>query len=258
MRTYTDIPELRCDLICLWEVWDWTQWPQFCVDEGGNLRSSKPHVFKTSLKLCKTVLSRFMDKKQNNENVFLLLNNASPGLNYKEKLIGPSTEPCGTPWLPQLHLLTNMSKLVFDKYASKSALRSSRTRIETSPWFEALRRSFMTLTSAVSVLRWALNSYWNISNKLLFYRSCNNWVTTTFSRPSDIKVRWGGGLQLAHISASRDGSESASLIAAYLRKAHRESFSVQGRHGFRAQWVCVNFASCLRKAFSGATRWSVG
>lgn len=192
-----------------------------------------------------------MDKEQSNENVFLLLNNASPGLNYKEKGIGPSTEPCGTPWLPQLHqeetTLTWANWCLSDKYVSKAALRSSRTRIETSPWFEALRRSLMTLTSAVSVLRWALNPDWNISNKLFLYRWSNNWVTTTFSRPSDIKGRWGGGLQLANISVSQDGSESTSLIAAHLRKAHRESLSVEGRRRFRAQWLWVNLASALKK-----------
>ncbi len=51
---------------------------------------------------------------------------------------------------------------------SKAALRSNKTSTEISLLSDAVRRSFVTFTGAVSVLWYNLNPDWKSSNKLLF------------------------------------------------------------------------------------------
>ena len=109
---------------------------------------------------------------------------------YIENKVGPSTEPCGTPWLTlvctddsslictnwnrsakydlnQLRavplMLINCSSLcnkIAWSIVLNAALRSNRTRTDTNPWSEAIRRSLVTLARAVSVLWLALNPDW--------------------------------------------------------------------------------------------------
>ena len=101
---------------------------------------------------------------------------------YIENKIGPSTEPCGAPWLTLVCtddsslictnwnqsekydwnqfravplMLINCSSLCNKMSWSivlNAALRSNRMRTDTNPWSEAIRRSLVTLAKAVSML----------------------------------------------------------------------------------------------------------
>ncbi len=50
-----------------------------------------------------------------------------------------------------------------------AALRSSKTSNEMQPWSDARSKSFVILTSAVSVLWWGLKPDWNSSQRSFFF-----------------------------------------------------------------------------------------
>ena len=137
---------------------------------------------------------------------------------YNENKIGTSTEPCGTPWLTLLRTddslictnwnwsekydlnqfrvvpltLINCSSLcntIWWSIVSNAALRSNRTRTDTNPWSEAIRRSLVTLARAVSVLWLALNPDWKSSYILFSWRNSHSWLAITFSSIWDRKGR---------------------------------------------------------------------
>ena len=127
-----------------------------------------------------------------------------------ENQIGPSTEPCGTLWLTLVRtddsslictnwnrsekhdlnqfravplMLINCSSLcnkIWWSLVLNAALRSNRTRTDTNPWSEAIRRSLVTFAKAVSVLWLALNPDWKSSYTLLSWNNSHSWLATTF------------------------------------------------------------------------------
>ena len=165
---------------------------------------------------------------------------------YIENKIGLSTEPCGTPWLTlvrtdDLLICTNWNQS--DKYdwnqlravplmlinccslcnkmwwslVSNAALRSNRTRTDTNPWSEAIRRSFVTFAKAVSVLWLGLKPDWKSSYTLLSLTNSHSRLATTFSRISDRKGRLDIGLWFAKTSGSRVDFLRRGLITASLK-----------------------------------------
>ena len=71
---------------------------------------------------------------------------------------------------------------------SNTAERSRRMRREGKPASDDMRRLFVTLTRAVSVLWAEWKSDWNLSKRLLCLRWSRRWVATTFSSTFD--RRW--------------------------------------------------------------------
>ena len=143
---------------------------------------------------------------------------------YIENKIGPSTDPCGTPWLTlvctddsslictnwnrsakydlnqlravplmQINCSSLCNKIAWS-IVSNAALRSNRTRTDTNPWSEAIRRSLVTLARAVSVLWLALNPDWKSSYILFSWRNSHSWLAITFSSILDRKGRLDIGL----------------------------------------------------------------
>ena len=79
-------------------------------------------------------------------------------------------------------MLINSSSLCHKIWWSimlNAALRSNRTRTDTNPWSEAIRRSLVTFAKAVSVLWWSRNPDWKSSYTLFSWRNSRSWLATT-------------------------------------------------------------------------------
>ena len=146
------------------------------------------------------------------------------GRMYMTRSRGPRTEPWGTPCVRgelgdlKLPMETNCSLAVrYDLnkvngvpvipksvssrvssvlwqtgwWVSKAAVSSSNRRMPTRPVSAAMNRLFMTLTSAVSVLCWALKPDWNTSHKLWCVRCC--WICEETHSSAQGVWLWVGG-----------------------------------------------------------------
>jgi len=140
------------------------------------------------------------------------------------KRIGPRTDPWGTPQVTvccrDLALPSEMYSVLLVRYdlnqlravsvipvvwcrrfrsmpwstVSKAADRSSSMRSDGEPASAVIRRSFVTLTRAVSVL-WAWRKPdWNFSKRLLCLRCSFRWAATAFSSTLERNGRLEMGL----------------------------------------------------------------